>query len=243
LILINYICQKEQSIMKVTRKASCDSCSQRCEIFEAFSQAGRSFSDARAIGAVFRKHEKICRQGDDVSHAIYLVKGSAKLYIEGINGHNIILYLMKPPAYIGLLSFFESIHYTYSVTAIEESEVCMMDLDFLKSLYLENHDVLLKLNKALGKSVANIMKKIICLNQKNVRGRIAESLLSLKDFYGDNSFRLSITRKELGEMSGISEENTVRILTELRKDGIVGIEGRKIEILDMPLLRKISELC
>jgi CRP/FNR family transcriptional regulator, polysaccharide utilization system transcription regulator len=87
------------------------------------------------------------------------------------------------------------------------------------------------------------MKKIICLNQKNVRGRIAESLLSLKDFYGDKSFRLSITRKELGEMSGISEENTVRILTELRKDGIVGIEGRKIEILDMPLLRKISELC
>lgn len=229
--------------MKITRKLSCDTCSRKCDIYDSISSSGRSFSDAKTIQAIFNKHEKICRQGDGVSHAIYLVKGSAKLYIEGLNGRNIILYLMKPPAYIGLLSFFESIHYTYSVTAIEESEVCMMDLDFLKSLYVENHEVLLRLNKALGKSVANIMKKIICLNQKNVRGRIAESLLSLGEFYGDKSFRLSITRRELGEMSGISEENTVRILTEFRKDGIISVEGRGVEIMDQSLLKKISELC
>ncbi|MCK7511609.1 MAG: helix-turn-helix domain-containing protein [Desulfobacterales bacterium] len=61
------------------------------------------------------------------------------------------------------------------------------------------------------------MKKIICLNQKNIRGRIAESLLSLASFHGSNSFRLPVTRKELGEMSAISEENTVRLLTELEE--------------------------
>ncbi|MCK7511610.1 MAG: cyclic nucleotide-binding domain-containing protein [Desulfobacterales bacterium] len=81
----------------------------------------RTFPDSIVTRATFRKHEKICRQGDNVSHAIYLTEGTAKLFIEGINGHNIILYLMRPPAYIGLLSFFESIHYTYSVTAIEDS--------------------------------------------------------------------------------------------------------------------------
>ena len=177
-----------------------------------------------------------------MSHAIYLVEGTAKLYIEGINGHNIILYLMKPPAYIGLLSFFESIQYTYSVTAIEDSRVCMVDLNFLKELYLENHEVLLKLNKAFGKSVALIMNKIICLNQKNIRGRIAESLLYLAGFYGSIKYRLSITRKELGEMSAISEENTVRLLTELRKEGIITVEGREITINDITLLKKISDL-
>ncbi len=149
---------------------------------------------------------------------------------------------MKPPAYIGLLSFFESIHYTYSVTAIEESKVCMVDLDFLKELYLENHEVLLKLNKAFGKSVANIMNKLICLNQKNIRGRIAESLLYLAGFYKSDKFQLSITRKELGELSAISEENTVRLLTELRKEGIISIEGKEVQIKDKILLKKISDL-
>ncbi len=232
----------KQIVMKVTRKVSCENCQQKCDIYEAITLTGRSFSGAKTIQAQFRKHEKICRQGDNVSHAIYLVEGTAKLYIEGINGHNIILYLMKPPAYIGLLSFFESIHYTYSVSAIEDSKVCMVDLDFLKELYLENHEVLLKLNKAFGRSVALIMNKLICLNQKNIRGRIAESLLNLSGFYGTSKYKLSITRKELGEMSAISEENTVRLLTELRKEGIISIEGKEVTIRDKMLLKKISDL-
>jgi CRP/FNR family transcriptional regulator len=228
--------------MKVTRKVLCDTCRQKCDIYEAISLTGRSFSGAETIQVQFRKHEKICKQGDDVSHAIYLVEGTAKLFIEGINGHNIILYLMKPPAYIGLLSFFESIQYTYSVTAIEDTKVCMVNLDFLKQLYLENHEVLLRLNKAFGKSVALIMNKIICLNQKNIRGRIAESLLYLSAFYGSEKYNLPVTRKELGEMSAISEENTVRLLTELRKEGIIKIEGKEVTINDKILLRKISDL-
>ena len=227
--------------MKVTSKVSCDNSRMKCDIYEAIILTGITFPGAEPIQAEFRKHEKICRQGDDVTHAIYLVEGTAKLYIEGINGHNIILYLMKPPAYIGLLSFFESIQYTYSVTAIEDSKACMVDLNFLKQLYLENHEVLLRLNKAFGKSVALIMNKIICLNQKNIRGRIAESLLYLSGFYGSEKYKLSVTRKELGEMSAISEENTVRLLTELRKEGIIKVEGREVAIKDKVMLKKISE--
>jgi CRP/FNR family transcriptional regulator len=86
------------------------------------------------------------------------------------------------------------------------------------------------------------MNKIICLNQKNIRGRIAESLLYLAQFYGGDKYQLSITRKELGEMSAISEENTVRLLTELRQEGIINIQGRELTIADKTLLRKISEL-
>jgi CRP/FNR family transcriptional regulator len=228
--------------MKITTKVSCENCKNRCDIYEAITLTGRSFAGAKTIQVQLRKHEKICRQGDTVTHAIYLVDGTAKLFIEGINSHNIILYLMKPPAYIGLLSFFESINYTYSVTALEESRICMVDLDYLKALYLENHDVLLKLNKAFGKSVALIMNKIICLNQKNTRGRIAESLLYLSDFYGSSEYTLSLTRKELGEMSAISEENTVRLLTEMRKEGIISVEGRQVKINDKSILRKISDL-
>ncbi|MBN2862281.1 MAG: Crp/Fnr family transcriptional regulator [Bacteroidales bacterium] len=228
--------------MKVTRDVSCEICKQKCDIYEAALLTGKSFPDGITMQAQFRKREKICKQGDSVSHALYLVEGTAKLFIEGINGHNIILYLMKPPAYIGLLSFFESIHYTYSVTAVEDSRVCMVDLDFLKQLYLENHEVLLKLNKAFGKSVASIMNKIICLNQKNIRGRIAESLLYLAGFYGSEKYTLSVTRRELGEMSAISEENTVRLLTELRQEGIIKIEGKEVSINDKIMLKKISDL-
>lgn len=228
--------------MKVTKKIRCEDCPLHCDVHESVIQSGSSASVIEPIQGSFRKHEKICKQGSPVSHALYLVKGSAKLYIEGINGRDIILYLMKPPAYIGLLSFFESAYYSYSVVALEECRVCMVDLALLKQLYLHDTDLLLRLNKAFGRSVALIMKKIITLNQKNIRGRVAESLLYLADYYGSLRFTLPITRKELGMLSAISEENTVRLLTEFRNEQIVRVEGREVEILDLRMLSKISDL-
>jgi CRP-like cAMP-binding protein len=53
---------------------------------------------------------------------------------------------------------------------------------------------------------------------------------------------MSLTRKEIGEMAAISEENTVRLLTEFSRENIIATKGRDIEILDMPLLKKISEV-
>ena len=228
--------------MKFTKKINCLNCPYKCGVFDALKESGHDPEKIESIHAEYRKHELICKQGNDVTHSIYLVQGTAKLFIEGLNNRNIILYILKPDSYIGLLSFFETINYTYSVMTLEECCVCMLDLAFLKKLYLANHQLYINLNKALGKSVAAIMKKLISLNQKQIRGRIAENLIYLSKFHGNNKFNLGLTRKELGEMSAISEENAVRILSELRNENVIDLKGKEIEILDMNFLQKISEI-
>lgn len=228
--------------MKFYKLNTCSTCQLKCDIYSALIKSGRDIKEIKPLHAHFRKHDIICKQGSEVTHALFLIKGTAKLYIEGMNNRNIILYLLKPPAYIGLLSFFEGNYYSYSVTALEESEVCFIELKLVKDLYIENHELLLSLNQAFGKSVSNIMKKIITLNQKQIRGRIAESLIYLSNLNNSHFFNLGLTRKEMGEMVAISEENTVRLLSEFAKETIISIKGREVEILDMPLLKKISEV-
>ncbi len=228
--------------MKFSKKADCKTCNLKCDIYSTLCKNCCKTVEINPVHAYFKKHDIICKQGTEVTHALFLVKGSAKLYIEGLNSRNIILYLLKPPAYIGLLSFFESPYYSYSVAALEETEVCFIELNLVKKLYVENHDLLLCLNKAFGKSVSNIMKKIISLNQKQIRGRIAENMIYLSELNQSNVFHLGLSRKEFGEMSAISEENTVRLFSEFSKENIISIKGRDIEILDMPLLKKISEV-
>lgn len=227
--------------MKFTKMQDCSQCLLKCDIYRAMGSRDGDCQGSALFHAHYRKHEVICKQGTDVTHAKFLVKGTAKLYIEGLNNRNIILYLLKPPAYIGLLAFFESPYYSYSVAALEDAEVCFIDLCLVKRMYVENHELLLSLNQAFGKSVANIMKKIISLNQKQIRGRLAENLIYLSKIYGGNQFRMALTRKEIGEMTAISEENTVRLLSEFSRENIISTRGREIEILDMPLLEKISE--
>jgi CRP/FNR family transcriptional regulator len=228
--------------VKFTKNGNCIDCRLKCDIYPALAKTGIDISEISPLHAHLKKHDIICKQGTEVTHALFLVRGSAKLYIEGLNNRNIILYILKPPAYIGLLSFFESPYYFYSVSALEESEVCFIELELVKKLYFENHELLLSLNKAFGKSVSNIMKKIISLNQKQIRGRIAENLIYLSEIYNNHIFHLNLSRKEIGEMVAISEENTVRLLSEFSKEKIISVRGKEIEILDMPLLKKICEV-
>ncbi len=228
--------------MKFSKKINCDSCLLKCDIYSSLTRDGSNYTMVNPLHANFKKHDVISKQGTEVTHAIFLVKGSAKLYIEGLNNRNIILYILKPPAYIGLLCFFDNPVYSYSVSALEESEVCFIELDLVKNLYIENHELLLSLNKAFGKSVTAIMKKIISLNQKQIRGRFAENLIYLSQIYNNKKFHLGLTRKEVGEMIAISEENAVRLFTEFSNENIISVKGRDIEILDMPLIKKISEV-
>jgi CRP/FNR family transcriptional regulator, polysaccharide utilization system transcription regulator len=228
--------------MRFSRKIRCDSCQLKCDIYSTLTGNGTIQDIVSPLHAHFRKHDIICKQGTEVTHALFLVKGSAKLYIEGLNNRNIILYILKPPAYIGLLCFFDHPEYSYTVGALEDSEVCFIELDLVKKLYIKNHELLLRLNNAFGKSVSAIMKKIISLNQKQIRGRFAENLLYLAQFYDSLKFHLDLTRKEVGEMIAISEENAVRLFTEFSNENIISAKGREIEILDMSLIQKISEV-
>jgi len=227
--------------MKFTKKNNCRNCPVKCDIYKAAKESG-VLPKLETLHATYKKHEIISKSGTDVTQSIFLIKGYAKLFIEGINNRNVILYILRPHNYIGLLSFFESVKYSYSAVALEECHVCMVDLNLVKKLYFENHAFLIKLNGAFGKSVSAIFRKIISINQKQVRGRIAESLLYLSRLYNSPKFNMGITRKELGEMAAISEENAVRILSEFKKEDIIRIKGKELEIFDIKLLNRISEI-
>ena len=52
---------------------------------------------------------------------------------------------------------------------------------------------------------------------------------------------MKLSRKELGELSAISEENAVRLLTEFKNEKIIDVQGKQITILDKKILKQISD--
>ena len=63
-----------------------------------------------------------------------------------------------------------------------------------------------------------------------------------ENVFESDRFELKLTRKELAEYSAMSMENTVRILTEYKEDGIIEIDGRVFTIKQPEILKKIGEL-
>ncbi|MBL7686350.1 MAG: winged helix-turn-helix domain-containing protein, partial [Deltaproteobacteria bacterium] len=83
--------------------------------------------------------------------------------------------------------------------------------------------------------------------QKNVRERMAELILMLKESYGKPSSKgtlidLQLTREEMAEMIGATLETAIRLISEFRKEKIIEIENRKIRILNVKMLVDLAGL-
>jgi len=220
---------------------SCNSCSYRSKSLGHLSELEIDGLQEKCIIVKFKKGESICKQGAQVSHALYLAKGRAKVLLKGKN--NIIIKIIEAGNYIGLQSLFSDNKYRFSVEAVEDTTVCMIASDYFVKLSSTNHDFLFDITKIISSSTNCFYDKVNDINQKQLRGRLADSLLYLANtIYNSNEFELTITKKELGELSAMSSENAVRLLSAFKKEGIIEISGKKIKILHTDILNKLSEI-
>ena len=227
---------------KFSKPHDCQKCPNKSEYLKTFTNADMGKIENNCIVVNFKKGENICKQGSQVTHVLYLARGLVKLFIEGHN-KNIILKFIKSGTYIGLHSPFSDKIFRYSVASIENSTVCMIDIKCFMQLAKANNDYLFQITKHISENTNYVFQRIIDLNQKQLRGRIADSLLYFADnLYNDSKFELALTRRELAEFSSMSMENAVRVLSELKKDGIIKISGKTIEIKHREILEKLSEI-
>ena len=97
-----------------------------------------------------------------------------------------------------------------------------------------------KLATALGTSD----ERTVNLTQKHIRGRLAESILFLKESYGveEDGCTLSIylSREDMANLSNMTTSNAIRTLSTFAQEKLIAIDGRKIKIMNEPELEKIS---
>jgi len=166
-----------------------------------------------------------------------------KLYKTGAGRTQQIISIATPQDFIGLLSVFSNTEYVYSLSALEDSSLCMIELDVIKKIILQNGKFALSLIEKMNKISDVVLSNKVELGVKQLRGRIAHILLMFAEqVYRSDIYELPVSRKEIGELIDMRTENVVRILSEFRKDQLIGIEGKKIEIRNKPMLKKISEL-
>ena len=51
---------------------------------------------------------------------------------------------------------------------------------------------------------------------------------------------INISRRDLAGVAGIATESLIRTLTDLKKEGVIEIEGRNIRIVDIDKLEAIN---
>jgi CRP-like cAMP-binding protein len=191
----------------------------------------------------FKKGEHILKQNSQFSHIVFLSKGCVKFNYENEFGKNLILTIVNAPRLLGGMNVFNEATNMFSIIALEESEACMIDINVLKNIAMKNSLLALRLIEFATSMFKDSIMNFISLAHKHVNGRVAEILIYLSEkVYRNNEFILTLTRKELAEFAGCSQENIIHTLTRFDKEGIISSDGKKLVILDLPRLTEISRL-
>ena len=116
---------------------------------------------------------------------------------------------------------------------------------FIK-LVQQNNEFCFAVLLAMAKDLAISESQTVNLTQKHIRGRLAESLITLKRTYGLDedgaTIAMYMAREDLANMSNMTTSNAIRTLSQFATEGLIALDGRKIQILDEEELTRISRL-
>ncbi len=191
----------------------------------------------------FKKGELLLKQGMRTTHLVFITKGMVKFNYQDNSGKNLILTISKAPSILGGANIFYDNTNIFSITAIEDCEGYLIDVEKLKNIALQNSNFTLKVLELVSGMFKTSVFNFISLAHKQVTGRIAEILLYLsKNIYESEKFTLNISRQEFAEFVGCSKENVINTLRKFHKEGIIEITGKNICINDIEKLNKISKV-
>jgi len=223
-------------------KCSCENCELKSLFFSNVTPDKLSDICEIKYELTHKKGDVILREGERIKEFIYLKEGLVKLSKKTADGKDQIISFAKPFDFVSLLSVFSSDTYNFSVTAIEDSTTCMLDLAVVKKQAQSNAMFAMDLIARLSEVSDKVIQENLEIKRKHLRGRVAHVLIYFSKYiYNESSFELPVSRREIAEFIGMTTENVIRTLSEFRKDKIIKIFGKFIEIEDIKRLENISE--
>jgi CRP-like cAMP-binding protein len=177
---------------------------------------------------------------------IYCINsGIVKHFKTGNDGKEQIIRFSKKGDIFGFRAILSGDAACTSTKAIEESMVCFIPAAHFLKLVKENSGFAMSVLKLTCDELGESNKYILDIAQKNVRERLAEILLLLHESFGTNEngeLDIFLTREELAGIVGTATESVIRLLSEFKKDQIIDLNKRKIKLLDLAKLKRLSEI-
>jgi len=188
-----------------------------------------------------KRGEALYRQGDEF-HALFAVHtGSFKTVSAGrVTGFALSGDMMG-------LGGIDAGFLTDQAIALEESGVCLLPWDRVEEAAIRIPVVRRQLMRMLSREIRREQEAGLVLGRFTAEERLSALLLALSRRYESRgfdgtAFRMPMSREDIGSFLGLSPETVSRLFTRLRKEGLVRVRARHVEIPETGRLRALFEV-
>jgi CRP-like cAMP-binding protein len=192
-----------------------------------------------------KKGEVIFKEGDEVKGVFFVNSGNVKVHIKWDAYKELIVRFAKTGSIVGHRGIGSNTGYHVSATALENSVICFVDIDFFEATLKVNTEFTYNLLHFFASELRESERKMRNLAHMSVKGRVAESLVLLQKQFGitDEGFiNIDLSRQDLASFSGATYETVFRVINELVNEKLVALSGKSIAIIDQHGLLKLTIL-
>lgn len=188
--------------------------------------------------------ESLFRVGDPLQ-AVYVARdGAFKTVSVSEDGEERIVGFHLPGELIGLDALGAERHRCEAI-ALTTANVCEVPFDQLTEVASQVPGLQHQLLRVIGQSVGRDQDHFDILVRRQATERIAVFLHGLAERFrtiGESatSFRLPMSREEIARFLGLALETVSRGFTRLQEDGVIAVQGRRVEILRSDALERLA---
>ncbi len=234
--------------MNSSQKSSCEACESRLlGVFCNLEGPALEEFNRNKTTNHYKKGQVIFYEGNQAFGVYCILSGRVKLYKTGVDGRQQIVRIAGPGDLLGYRSLFAGEPYHATAESLEEAVICFVDNNTFFPMLAANPKLTVSILKKLSKELRVAEDLATSIAQRSVRERMAELLLMLKQTYGKPTKRgiqidLELSREEMAEMIGITQETAIRLLSEFKKDGMIDVRERAITILNTKALLDTAKI-
>lgn len=195
---------------------------------------------------LYKKGQIVFYEGQQSRNLFCIFSGKVKIFKLGDDGKEQIVRFAKKGDVIGYRALLGGEKYFASASVMEDTMICSFPKFTIDELLNCNSKFAIQTIKLLSKDLRIAEQIILNMAQKPVRQRIAEALITLKQYYGidgiTETINTTLTREEIANIAGTSTETCIRILSEFNNDHIIKIIGKSMKIIDIHKLLQIASV-
>jgi CRP-like cAMP-binding protein len=222
---------------------NCENCVIRSRATETLSAEDLELHNENCTEVNVKPDEIIIKEGLLSSHIAYLKSGLSKIHKKGVKGTDQILKILQPGSYIGMHTILSNKIHQYSASAVEDSQVCFIDISLFKQLISKNTQFANELILYLCHDELSYFDRFVNIHQKQINGRLADTILffSKEVNKGSLEFDIPLSRYDVAALIFSTRESVTRSIKELSEIGTIQVNGKHFKILNLTLLNTISE--
>lgn len=191
------------------------------------------------------KGQVLFNEGENLNGVFCIKEGICKLSKLSSGGKDSILKLAGKGELLGQRSMINDETSNLTAVAIEDMLVCFIPKKEVMQHFNDNN----KFSMLITKDICNHLKDadMVIANHthRTVKERLALLLLNLEELGGKDPetgvLNIVLSREDMANMLGTATESCIRLLSELKKEDIIFVSGRKIILKDHKALRNIAE--